>query len=81
MRFDYFVRKNYILYNLSKQIVKNVECKNNFYHLPPKEFEKKIMEQKTLINKYITETEELEKIWKKNKGSIYDYLFNIHTKN
>ncbi len=81
MKFDYFVHKHYALYNISRQIIKNSEYKNNFYHIPSNILEEKILQQKKLIDRYIRINNNTEKKWKDNRSCIYDNLFNIHNKN
>jgi hypothetical protein len=78
MRFDYFVKQNAILHKLGKQIIENVNYKNNFYNIPPREFERKAGQQKRLINEYIERSEDINSLWRKNNQLIYDYLFSIH---
>ena len=81
MRFDYFVRQHNVLYNISRQIIRNSEYKNNFYHIPPNVLEERIMQQKHLIDRYIRKNEITQQKWVDNKGCIYDYLFHIHDTN
>ena len=78
MRFDYFVRQNAILHKLGKQIIENAKYKHNFYNTPPREFEKKVGQQKRLINEYIKRSEDVNSAWRKNKQTVYDYLFSLH---
>ena len=66
------LQKHKLLYSIGTDILHNISYKNNFYHIPPCDYQRFVHKQAQLIKEFVRESDMLCDEWCRNKDDIHD---------